>query len=359
MRDMRLKQWLVLAVLASSCVNGHAEAAPTMPRSELVRSLESIFHAPDFVAIPPDVFKAEDYGVTPDGKTINTKPLQAALDAAHKAGGGVVKLPQGVTVSGALFLKSNVELRLDEGVVLQAVRDDVQFPEKWTRIAGIEMDWPAALINVYEQENVRVTGKGVIDGNGKYWWNKFWGDPRGKGGMMPEYQRRGLRWALDYDCKRVRPVVVYKSENVLLKGFTVQRSGFWTITSTYSDRVHIDGVTIRNNIGGHGPSTDGIDIDSSSHVLVENCDVDCNDDNFCIKSGRDSDGLRVNRPSGHIVIRNCKTGRGLGLITLGSENLRRHESHRSIRPEGQWDQNRFSAQVCQSAWWDDAKYLDS
>lgn len=317
--DIGFQKCVVLVALAVSCVNGHAESEKTMPKSELVRSLEAIIHAPGFVAIPPEVFRAEDYGVTPDGKTINTKPLQAAIDAAHEAGGGVVTLPQGVSVSGALFLKSNVELRLDEGVVLQAVQDDAEFPEKWTRIAGIEMDWPAALINVYEQENVRITGKGVIDGNGKYWWDKFWGDPAGKGGMMPGYEKQGLRWALDYDCKRLRPIVVYKSKDVLLKEFTVKRAGFWTITFTYSDRVHADGIVIRNNIGGHGPSTDGIDIDSSSHVLVENCDVDCNDDNFCIKSGRDSDGLRVNRPSEQIVIRNCKTGKGHGLVTLGSE----------------------------------------
>lgn len=264
-------------------------ATPT--KSELVQSLEGIFYDPDFAKIPDRSFKAADYGVNADG----------------------------TTVSGALFVKSNVELRLDEGVVLQAVQDDAAFPDKWTRIAGIEMDWPAALINVYEQGNVRITGKGLIDGNGKYWWNKFWGDPRGKGGMMPSYNRRGLRWALDYDCKRVRPIVVYKSKDVLLRGFTVKRAGFWTITFTFSDRVHADGITIRNNIGGHGPSTDGINTDSSRNVLIENCDVDCNDDNFCLKAGRDSDGLRVNLPTENVVIRNCKTGRGYGLITLGSE----------------------------------------
>ena len=314
-----IQPWIVLTGLALSGLATDAATQKTTDKSELVRELEAIFYAPNFATISPKVFNAKDYGVTPDGKTIHTTSLQATIDAAHEAGGGVVILPRGVTVSGSLFLKSNVELRLDEGVVLQAVQDDTQYPEMWTRIAGIEMDWPAALINVYEQENVRISGKGVIDGNGKYWWDKFWGDPAGKGGMMPSYEKRGLRWALDYDCKRVRPIVVYKSKEVLLKDFTVQRSGFWTITTTYSDRVHVDGVTIRNNIGGHGPSTDGIDIDSSSHVLVENCDVDCNDDNFCIKSGRDSDGLRVNRPSEYIVIRNCKTGKGHGLVTLGSE----------------------------------------
>lgn len=72
-------------------------------------------------------------------------------------------------------------------------------------------------------------------------------------------------------------------------------------------------------MGGHGPSTDGIDIDSSKDVLIENCEVDCNDDNFCLKSGRDSDGLRVNIPTENVVIRNCVTGKGSGLVTLGSE----------------------------------------
>ncbi|MEO5160821.1 glycosyl hydrolase family 28 protein, partial [Bacteroides ovatus] len=73
------------------------------------------------------------------------------------------------------------------------------------------------------------------------------------------------------------------------------------------------------NIGGHGPSTDGIDIDSSCNILVENCDVDCNDDNICIKSGRDADGLRVNLPTENVVIRNCIARKGAGLITCGSE----------------------------------------
>lgn len=310
--ERRFQKWVFMVVLTVSCMHGHAANEKPVPKSDLVQKLEAIFNDASFTKIPDKIFPAADYGVKADGKTVNTKALQTAINAAHEAGGGVVTLPQGTTVCGALFVKSNIELRLDEGVILQAVHDDTEFPDKWTRIAGIEMDWPAALLNIYEQENVRITGKGIIDGNGKYWWDKF-------NRIVKPYSKKGLRWAADYDAKRVRPIVVYKSEDVLLKGFTVKRSGFWTITFTYSDRVHADGITIRNNIGGHGPSTDGINTDSSSHVLIENCDVDCNDDNFCIKAGRDSDGLRVNRPAENIVIRNCKTGSGHGLFTLGSE----------------------------------------
>ncbi|MGK7395721.1 MAG: glycoside hydrolase family 28 protein, partial [Candidatus Cyclobacteriaceae bacterium M3_2C_046] len=128
-----------------------------------------------------------------------------------------------------------------------------------------------------------------------------------------------IRWAVDYEAKRVRPVVVYESEEVLLKDFNILRAGFWTVSLTYSSGIHVDGLVIRNNIGGYGPSSDGINTDSSQDVLVENCDIDCNDDNLCIKSGRDADGLRVNRPAENIVYRNCITRAGHGLFTIGSE----------------------------------------
>jgi len=78
-------------------------------------------------------------------------------------------------------------------------------------------------------------------------------------------------------------------------------------------------VTIRNNVGGRGPSTDGIDIDSSNHVLVQHCDIECNDDAICLKAGRDADGLRVNRPSEHIVIRDNTVRDGAAGVTFGSE----------------------------------------
>ena len=131
-----------------------------------------------------------------------------------------------------------------------------------SRIAGIEMSWPAALINVYEQSNVKITGKGTVDGDGKLWWDKYWKMRR------EEYEPKGLRWAVDYDCQRPRLIQVYKSTNVDLSGLTLKRPGFWTVHICYSRKVNIDGITIRNNGEARGPSTDGIDIDSSSDVLV-------------------------------------------------------------------------------------------
>lgn len=288
-------------------------------KSPLVQHLEAIFYHPGFAPVPDQAFPANDYGAQPDSLVDNTQAIQDAIDAAAAAGGGQVILKPGLYRSGALFLKSNVELHLDSLVTIQAIQDDKLYPDIRTRIAGIEMLWPAALINIYEQHDVRITGKGTIDGNGKYWWDKFWGDPPRTGGMWTEYTRRNIRWAVDYDCKRVRPVAVYGSQNVLLQDFNVLRAGFWTVSLTYSSRIHVNGLVIRNNIGGYGPSSDGINSDSSNDILVENCDIDCNDDNLCIKAGRDADGLRVNRPSENIVYRNCITRAGHGLFTIGSE----------------------------------------
>ncbi len=307
----RLLPLIMLTLQISSCSDAG--------KSDLVRKLENIFYDPSFAKIPDKQFNVADFGAVGDGETLDTKAIQETIDAANKAGGGVVLFPGGTFLSGAIFVKSNVEMRIDEGVTIKAIQDDSQYPEIWTRIAGVEMYWPAALINIYEQKNVRITGKGTIDGNGKYWWDKFWGDPPRSGGMYVDYVARGLRWAVDYDCKRVRGVVAYKSEDVLMKDFTIKRSGFWTVTMTYCERVHVDNVIVRNNIDGFGPSSDGINTDSSSDILVENCDIDCNDDNLCIKSGKDADGLRVNRPAENIVYRNSITRSGHGLFTLGSE----------------------------------------
>lgn len=303
--------FLIIFLILVSCQN--------KGKSDLVRNLESIFYNESFTSIPDTVFNVTDYGAVADGKTLATEAIQKTIDAAADAGGGRVVFQPGTYLSGALFVRSNTELNIGEGVIIQAIQDNSHYPRLWTRIAGIEMKWPAALINVYNESNARITGKGVIDGNGKYWWDKYWGDPMGTGGMWIEYNDKGVRWAVDYDCERVRPVVVWESEDVLLKDFTVERAGFWTISLTYSTRVHVDGLVIRNNIGGHGPSSDGIDTDSSKDILVENCDIDCNDDNLCIKAGKDADGLRVNRPAENIVYRNCITRAGHGLITLGSE----------------------------------------
>ncbi|GHT58215.1 hypothetical protein AGMMS50239_02340 [Bacteroidia bacterium] len=256
--------------------------------------------------------KANDFGARGDGITLNTVAIQKAIDACAKKGGGRVELNPGIYLTGALYLKSNVELHIGKEVTLKAVNRVEDFPDRATRVAGIEMVWPAAIINVLNQQNVAITGEGVIDGDGKYLWDKYWE-------MRKDYDKKGLRWIVDYDCKRVRSLLVSESSNVTVSDLTFLRAGFWTIQLLYSSYCTVNGVTIQNNLGGHGPSTDGIDIDSSHHILIEGCDIDCNDDNICLKAGRDADGLRVKRPTEYVFIRNCIARKGAGLMTCGSE----------------------------------------
>lgn len=254
------------------------------------------------------VFSANSFGAKSDGVTNSTKAIQQAIDEAAKKGGSVT-FEKGIYLTGALFLKSNVHLRVDEGVTLTASQDESEYPRKPTRVAGIEMEWLSALINVDDAKNVKISGGGTIDGNGKKWWDKYWN-------LRKEYEPKGLRWASDYDAERVRLMVISRSSDVTFENLSLKRSGFWTVQVLYSDFVTVDGVKISDN---GGPSTDGVDIDSSSYVLVQNCDIDNNDDDICLKAGRDFDGLRVNRPTEYIFIRDNMIRRGGGVVSFGSE----------------------------------------
>jgi polygalacturonase len=257
------------------------------------------------------VFFVNNYGGVSDTTTINTKAIQKAIDVCALKGGGIVVFKPGTYVTGGIFIKSNVQLRIDKDVLILGSQNFADYPEMQTRIAGIETTWPVALINIIGVKNAALTGKGVINARGKFCWDKYWA-------MRKEYDTKGLRWIVDYDAKRVRTVLVQNAENITVKDLTFKNAGFWTVQLLYSRYLTVDGVIIKNNEDGSGPSTDGIDVDSSSWTLIQNCDIDCNDDNICLKAGRDWDGLRVNKPAEYVVIRKCIARRGAGLITLGS-----------------------------------------
>ncbi len=258
------------------------------------------------------IFSVNAYGAVSDTVTINTKAIQKAIDECAAKGGGIVKFKPGTYVSGSIFIKSNVVLQIDKGVLILGSQNFDDYPDINTRIAGLEMVWPAALINLIDVKNAALTGKGIVNARGKFCWDKYWATRK-------VYDAKGLRWIVDYDVKRVRTVLVQNSENITVKDLTFKNAGFWTVQLLYSKQITVDGVVIKNNEDGSGPSTDGIDIDSSTWVLIQNCDIDCNDDNFCLKAGRDWDGLRVNKPTAYVVIRKSIARRGAGLVTLGSE----------------------------------------
>ncbi|OLL32360.1 hypothetical protein BTH42_07925 [Burkholderia sp. SRS-W-2-2016] len=295
---------------------------------------------PDTPASSPQVsttFNVADYGAKGDGSTDDTAAIQKALNAASAAK-GTVTFPQGTFMTGALFVGSNTTVQLDEGVTLKAIQAQTWwnvettiasgvtngfypdglalYPQVPTRVQGIEMNWASALINVRNAQNVTITGKGVIDGNGQAWWTHYYADG------TSFHSSLGVGWALNWDEQRPRGIETYESSNVTIKDVTVQNSPFWTIHLCYSDQLHLDGVKVYNfptAATGIMPSTDGIDMDSSTNILVENADIVANDDGFVIKSGRDGDGLRVNKPTANVVIRNSTVRAGATAFTIGSE----------------------------------------
>ncbi|MGM9972354.1 MAG: glycoside hydrolase family 28 protein [Anaeroplasmataceae bacterium] len=244
--------------------------------------------------------------------TLVTKELQELIDKAIND----TLVITGKYITGPLFIKSNTNIVLEENACLIADINEDNYSLINTRVAGIEMKWYPAILNVIDATNVKISGKGTIDGNGEYWWNKYWGSDN-KGGMRASYDKVGLRWACDYDCKRPRNVLVSNSNEVELQDFTSYNSGFWNVHVLYSHDIKLDGIKIKT-IDKESPSTDGIDIDSSYNVVVENVITDCFDDSICIKSGRDYDGIRVGIPAHDITIKNSVINKGFG-ITIGSE----------------------------------------
>ena len=261
------------------------------------------------------VLRVRDFGAAGNGTTLDTVAIQKALNEAGAMGGATVVVQPGTYLSGSLFIKSHTRLVLDKGATILGTTQKSAYPLVETRAAGIDMRWPAALVNVAGQTDVSIEGPGTIDGNGEPWWHEFWS-------LLPAYKSRGLRWALDYDVQRPELLRIYKSSSVRIgHGLLLKRSAFWTVHICYSTHVVVDGVKIRNNPadGARGPSTDGVDIDSSSHILVEKVDIENNDDGICLKAGMNADGLRVDRPTEDVVIRDSIIRQAISGIAIGSD----------------------------------------
>ncbi|AXP80149.1 Exo-poly-alpha-D-galacturonosidase precursor [Mariniflexile rhizosphaerae] len=313
---MKRVEWFSVLIIIFSMLSCKQYVTPDEKKAVLNNSFK-----PDWVdkvgantfSISNKTYFVNDFGAINDGKTLNTEAIQKTIDACAKNGGGTVTFNPGEYLTGSVFIKEGIKFLVPKDVKIKGSESIKDYKEIDTRVAGIEMVWPAALINIIDQKNVIIEGEGIIDGQGKVFWDYYWDLRRN------DYEPRGLRWIVDYDAKRPRTILVSNSKNVFVKDLNVQRAGFWTVQVLYSEYITVDGLKIKNNIGGHGPSTDGIDIDSSKWILVQNCDIDCNDDNFCLKAGRDWDGQRVNKPTEYVVIKDCIARQGAGLFTLGSE----------------------------------------
>ncbi|MDO3695665.1 glycoside hydrolase family 28 protein [Wenyingzhuangia sp. chi5] len=254
-----------------------------------------------------------------NGDLIATGIIQNAIDELSVAGGGKVIIPQGTWKTGRISLKSNVNLHLQQGAVLQFSTDVKDYqPAVFTRIESLEVMSLAACIYANGQENIAITGKGKLIG-------PYAGEIKDRSYLEPietlvdlskpstERIHDGSKEHWVFPPKFISPI---NCKNVYIEGVSLENTAFWNIVPTYCDNVIIRGVYV-NSYGI--PRGDGIDVESSKNVLIEYCTLNTGDDCFTMKSGRGEDGLKVNKPTENVVVRYCLAQKGHGGITCGSE----------------------------------------
>jgi polygalacturonase len=131
-------------------------------------------------------FVISDFGAVGDGHTLNTKAIQGTIDRCGAKGGGIIVVPKGTFITGSLFLKQGVNLCVESEGVLKGSQNTNDYPWINTRIAGLELKWPAALINADGLTNLTLAGPGTIDGSGERWWREYW-DTRQRDGELDPF----------------------------------------------------------------------------------------------------------------------------------------------------------------------------
>jgi polygalacturonase len=282
-------------------------------------------------AIP--FYNVRDYGAVGDGNAKDTEAIRTAISTAAGAGGGTVYFPAGQYLTGSIHLRSNITLYLDAGAVLKFSQDfDDYLPMVQSRWEGTECTNFSPPIYAYRAENIAIVGRGLIDGQGKAWWDHFRKirdefAKTGKVELSSKWSKlfgeknqnvvsRG-RWEQMGNFLRPPMIQPFECRNVRIEGISLRDPPLWTINPVYCDNVTVTGISIKNP--GDSPNTDGINPDSCRNVHISDCHISVGDDCITIKSGRDADGRRVGRPCENITVANCTMLDGHGGVVIGSE----------------------------------------
>jgi DNA sulfur modification protein DndE len=299
-------------------------------------------------AFKKDTFNLTKYGAVADGQTLNTEAFRKAIDACAVNGGTVV-VPRGLWLTGPIVLKSNVNLHLATGALVQFTADRRQYPLIKTTWEGEEAIRSQAPISGTDLTNIAITGNGTFDGAGDAWRpvkkNKLnetqWQKLVASGGVLSEKKdfwypsassmkgnvlaaagtpRKSLDPA-DFDDIRdfLRPnmLSLTRCNQILLESFTIQNSPAWTIHPLLCENITLRNVTAKNP--WYGQNTDALDLESCRNGLVEGCTFDVGDDGICIKSGRDEQGRKRGVPTENFIVRDCKVYHAHGGFVIGSE----------------------------------------
>lgn len=271
-----------------------------------------------------------------EGMGFNSGPaIKKAIEVCSKNGGGKVVVPEGIFYTGPTELKSNVNLHISQGATLRFSTNPKDYtPFVLTRWEGIDCYNYKPLIYAYNQKNIAISGKGVLDGmaNETNWWpwkgrsEYGWKEgmpsqehnPEGKNKLvMMESNSTPIAQRIMKESDLLRPqfINIYKCERVLIEGIKIINSPFWLVHPLMCNNLVVRGITAESN----GPNNDGCDPESCKNVLIEDCFFNTGDDCIAIKSGRNNDGRQWNIPSENILIRRCTMKNGHGGVVIGSE----------------------------------------
>ena len=338
----KLFQILMLCLLMPALVHAQSIPADASTRSfwneAQYKQIEQSIRVPQFA---DKTYLITKYGAKTDATAAkNQKAIQKAIDLCSKKGGGKVIVPAGSKfLTGAIHLKSGVNLEVQEGAVLEFAFEPELYPIVETSWEGLECFNLSPCVYAFKAKDIAITGKGTIDGGGskETWWpwvgNARFGYKEGpaqnKGARarllkngedgIPMYNEKGERSPErvfgPQDGLRPQLVNFNKCEGILIEDITLLRSPFWVIHPLHSTDITVRRVKMIND----GPNGDGCDPECCNRVLIEDCFFNTGDDCIAIKSGRNRDGRERNMPSQNIIIRNCEMKNGHGGVVIGSE----------------------------------------
>ncbi|MFT3992017.1 MAG: glycosyl hydrolase family 28 protein [Luteolibacter sp.] len=286
-----------------------------MKRHLLPASLFLVFGCSSIIAAPSKRFLITDQGAVANDQTINTQAIQKTIDAAAaNSGGGIVVVPEGTFVSGALFLKPGVDLHLEKDAVLKCSTDMANFPPRRTRIEGhFEESFTPAFINADQCDNLTINGTGTLDGSGMPIWELFW---KLRNAAPDKTNFKNL------SIPRARLTLIENSKGVTIDGISFKDSQFWNLHIYKCQNVTIKNISISvPDDYKQAPSSDGIDIDSSQDITIQSCTFSVTDDCIAMKGSKGPHALedKDSPPVERVSISDCTFKRGHAAVTLGSE----------------------------------------
>lgn len=257
-------------------------------------------------------YNITNHGAVEDSTILQTAVIQQTIDLAAANGGGVIIIPKGTFLSGALFFKPKTHLHVAEGGKLKGSDDIQNYPLLPSRMEGQSLDYFTALVNAYNVDGFTISGTGTIDGNGLKYWEAFW------------QRRKENPQCTNLEVSRPRLVFIWSSDNVQLQDVKLHNAGFWTSHYYQCNNVKIlDLHIVSPSEPVKAPSTDAIDIDVCSNVLVKGCYMSVNDDAIALKGGKGpwADLVPNNGENTHILIEDCEFGFCHAALTNGSEAI--------------------------------------